>query len=120
MQLKRFVSVLVVLVVGTVLFSVGYSVGKNRTVRRELSVAVPMHVQIYRSAKLGETNKVAGLASMVLMGKISRYDSLESDWWFRTTGGGGLFQSSNLQMYVQEARTIIATEHSNLVTIVPP
>jgi len=119
MQLKKLLFGLACVLVVFATFCAGYTAGKNRSVKRELNVSIPVLVQIYRSIKDGNSNKASGLTSMVLMGKIDRYDSLMDDWLFRLTTGSELFDSAKLQKYVAEARGITKAERTNLITLGP-
>jgi hypothetical protein len=109
------VAAIMIVLVGS--FYGGYMFGKNRTVKRELSVTIPFHVHVYRSIKAGNSNQASGLTAMALRGKIARYASLKKDLGFRITGGAALFESSQLQKYVDEAFEITDAERTNLVTI---
>lgn len=117
MQLKKLLLGVAGVMVAFAIFFGGYTAGKNRIVKRELNVSIPLQVQVYRSIKDGDLNKASGLTSMVLMGKIARYDSLKDDWLFRLTAGSELFDSTTLQKYVAVARDITKAEKTNLVTL---
>jgi hypothetical protein len=119
MRLKRLILVAVYVFVIGIVFCAGYITGGNRTVKRELNVSIPVHVQVYRTIKKGDPDRAATLISMVLMGKVGRYDSLKDDWLFHVAGGSGLSDSTQLQESVAEARKIAAEEKTNLVTIMP-
>lgn len=119
MQLKRLTLTLVYSVVISAIFCAGYITGRNRNVKRELNVSIPVNVLLYRTIKQGDPNKAATQISMMLMGKVERYDSLKNDWLFRVAGGRGLADSTRLQDSVAEARTIASEEKTNLVTIMP-
>jgi len=94
-------------------------VGKNYVTKREISVSIPAHVLLYQNIKNGNSNKAACYTGMILMGKIARYEELKNDWFFRMTAGSKLFNSTNMQEYVNEARKIIEAEKTNLITIGP-
>ena len=117
MQLKKVLLGMAGVLIAFAIFCGGYTTGKNRVLKRELNISIPVHVQIYRSIKDGDSSKASGLTSMVLMGKVARYDSVKDDWLFRLTAGSELFDSTNLQKYVAEARDITMAEKTNLVTL---
>jgi hypothetical protein len=119
MQLKR--TIVGCLGVATIIltFCSGYMTGKNRNVKRELTVSIPVNVLLYRTIKQGNADKAASLISMILGGKLERYDSLRDDWLFRMAGGSGLTNSSRLRESVSLARRIVREEKTNLVTVVP-
>lgn len=119
MRLKKLLLGLAGLLIAFAVFCSGYAAGKNRTVKRELNVSIPVHVEIYRRIKAGELDRASTLTGMVLMGKVARYDALKDDWLFRLTAGSELFDSARLQKYVAEARDITIAERSNLVTLGP-
>jgi hypothetical protein len=119
MQLKKLQLGLAGTFITFAIFCAGYTAGKNRAAKRELNVSIPFHVHVYRSIKKGDLNKAAGLTSMMLMGKLSRYDSLTNNLFFRLTAGTQLFDSITLQKYVAEAREITRAEKTNLVTLGP-
>ena len=119
MRLKRLVVTLAGVVVIGGVFCAGYITGKNRNVKRELNVSIPVNVLLYRTIKQGDPDSAATQISMILMGKVGRYDSLKNDWVFRVAGGGGLTDSTRLQESIAEARKIAAEEKTNLVTIMP-
>lgn len=120
MRLKRLILTFASLLIISTVFFAGYITGKNRTIKQELNVSIPVNVLIYRTIKQGDGDRAATLMSMVLLGKIERYDSLKNDWLYRVAGGGGLTHSSRLRESVAEGRIIAAEEKTNLVTIMPP
>ncbi len=119
MRLRKFLIAIVVVLIVLAIFCCGYTAGKNRTTKIELSVSIPAHVLLYQSIKEGNSNKAACYTGMILMGKITRYKELKNDWFFRITAGSKIFNSTNMQEYVNEARKIIELEKTNLVTIGP-
>jgi hypothetical protein len=103
-----------------IVFYAGYATGKYRIVIRELNVSIPVNVHLYQTIKQGDRDKAATLISMILMGKLDRYDSLTNDLLFRLAGGGKLLDSARFQESITEARKIVAEEKTNLVTVVAP
>lgn len=119
MQLKRPSRVFVSLAVIGLIFGAGYKTGKNRNIKRELNASIPVNVLVYQTIKQGDPDKAATQISMILRGKVERYDSLRNDWLFQVAGGSGLADSTRLHESVAQARKITAEEKTNLVTIMP-